>query len=245
MNELLWEIHSGLPREGPGNDAATEHVASSLPGGPRPRILDIGCGPGMQTLCLARCFDGDIVAVDNHQPYLETLHRRAKAAGLDARIVTVDASMDALPFGDESFDLIWSEGAIYCMGFDAGLAAWRRLLAPDGILVVSELTWLADDAPDEAKRFWDRNYPAMRNVAENVEAVTNAGYRLMSTYVLPAAAWFTDYYDPLERRLDDLCLKYASDDGARGALAGEREEISLFRRFGNAYGYVFYAMQRP
>jgi SAM-dependent methyltransferase len=195
-------------------------------------------------MCLVRALDCSVTAVDNHQPFLDTLDRDAKLAGLDARITTVNASMDALPFDDESFDIIWSEGAIYIMGFDAGLAAWRRLLAPHGILVVSELTRLSEGVPEEPKRFWERNYPAMRNVAENVEAVGKAGYKPLSTYVLPKGAWFAHYYDPLELRIGELSEKYEHDEAARASLAGAREEISLFRRFGDTYGYVFYAMRR-
>jgi cyclopropane fatty-acyl-phospholipid synthase-like methyltransferase len=147
--ELFWEIYSELPREGPGDDESTLHVLASIPRIRTPRVLDIGCGPGMQTLCLARALDSNVTAVDNHQPFLDRLDRDAKSAGLDARITTINASMDALPFDDESFDIVWSEGAIYCMGFDAGLEAWRRLLAPNGVLVVSELTWLTENAPEE------------------------------------------------------------------------------------------------
>jgi ubiquinone/menaquinone biosynthesis C-methylase UbiE len=242
--DLFWEIYSGLPREGPGDDESTQRVLASISTIRNPRVLDIGCGPGMQTLCLARALDCSVTAVDNHQPFLDRLDRDAKSAGLDARITTVNASMDALPFGDESFDIIWSEGAIYIMGFDAGLAAWRRLLAPDGVLAVSELTWLSESAPEEPKRFWERNYPAMRNIAENVETVTKAGYKALSTFVLPKRAWFTHYYDPLELRIGELSEKYKHDEAARASLAASREEISLFRRYGDTYGYVFYTMRR-
>jgi ubiquinone/menaquinone biosynthesis C-methylase UbiE len=241
---LFWEIYSGLPREGPGDDESTQHVLASIQKIQNPRVLDVGCGPGMQTLCLARALDCNVTAVDNHQPFLDTLDREAKRAGLDARITTVNASMEALPFDDESFDIIWSEGAIYCMGFDAGLEAWRRFLAPRGVLVVSELTWLAENLPGEPKRFWERNYPAMRNIAENVGAVEKAGYKPLSTYVLPKHAWFTHYYDPLELRIDELSEKYKHDAAALASLASPREEISLFRKFGDAYGYVFYTMER-
>ncbi len=52
--ELFFEIHSGLPREGPGDDASTRKAFSMVPSLPAsPLILDIGCGPGMQTLELS------------------------------------------------------------------------------------------------------------------------------------------------------------------------------------------------
>ncbi len=241
---LFWELHAGLPREGPGDDEATKHVLSLIPKMDTPRILDIGCGPGMQTLCLARCTDGDIVAVDNHQPFLETLARAVIVAGLAARVATVNASMDALPFGDESFDLIWSEGAIYCMGFESGLVAWRRFLVPRGVLVVSELTWLSRNVPAEPRRFWNEHYPAMLSIDENAALVKKSGYNLLSTYLLPDTAWLKDYYDPLERRIAELCQKYKETEKALSFLSAELGEIALYRQFREIYGYVFYVMQR-
>jgi SAM-dependent methyltransferase len=198
----------------------------------------------MQTLCLARCLAGNIVAVDNHQPYLDVLAEHASAEQLESRVETLNASMDALPLHDGTFDLIWSEGAIYCMGFERGLKLWRRLLTADGILVVSELTWLSSNPPEEARRFWKRNYPAMENLEGNTKLVAGSGYELLATYLLPSKAWFPDYYDPLERRIDLLGEKYAHDPALLAELNAAREEIDLFRRYHDVYGYVFYAMQR-
>ena len=242
--KLLWELHSGLPREGPGSDEATKRVLSLLPQRRFTRILDVGCGPGMQTLCLARCLAGNIVAVDNHQPYLDVLASNAKAEHFESRVETLNASMDALPFDDGTFDLIWSEGAIYCMGFEQGLNLWRRLLTANGIVVVSELTWLSSNLPEEARRFWKRNYPAMESLEGNTKLVAGSGYELLATYLLPSKAWFRDYYDPLERRIDLLSEKYGRDAALLAELNAAREEIDLFRRYHNVYGYVFYAMQR-
>jgi SAM-dependent methyltransferase len=242
--KLLWELHSGLPREGPGSDEATKHVLSLLPQRRFSRILDVGCGPGMQTLCLARSLDGSIVAIDNHQPYLDVLAKHAKAEHFESRVETRNASMDALALDDGTFDLIWSEGAIYCTGFERGLKLWRRLLTANGVVVVSELTWLSSDPPEEPRRFWERNYPAMQHLEKNAKLVADSGYDLLATYRLPPKAWFPDYYDPLERRIDLLCEKYAHDVALLAELNAQREEIDLYRRYHNAYGYVFYAMQR-
>jgi ubiquinone/menaquinone biosynthesis C-methylase UbiE len=76
---IFWEIHSGLPREGPGDNASIRRaflMAAELPAAPR--ILDVGCGPGMQTLELAKISGGQITAVDIHQPFLDELQRRAR-----------------------------------------------------------------------------------------------------------------------------------------------------------------------
>ena len=45
--EALFTLHSGIPREGPGNDAATREASWRLsPPAPEPHIFDLGCTPG-------------------------------------------------------------------------------------------------------------------------------------------------------------------------------------------------------
>ena len=87
--DVFFEIHNGLPQEAPGSQSSTMRALSLVPSLPaRPRILDVGCGPGRQTLILARETGGEITAVDNHQPYLDELLTRAKKQGFDERIAT-------------------------------------------------------------------------------------------------------------------------------------------------------------
>jgi SAM-dependent methyltransferase len=241
---LLWELHFDLPREGPGDDEATEHVLSLLPKRPYARILDAGCGPGMQTLCLARCLGGDITAIDTHQPFLDELERRARAEHVEHRIHTQNVPMQSLPFSESAFDLIWSEGAISCIGFERGLKLWRRFLTDDGIVVVSELSWLRTAATTDARQFWEQHYPDMSDIDGNLQRVSDAGYNPLTTYVLPPEAWWRNDYDPLERRINLLVEKYRGDEAALAELEAAREEIELFRRSYDSYGYVFYAMER-
>ena len=164
LPEIFWEIHSKLPREGPGDDASTRKAFSMLTDLPNaPCILDVGCGPGMQTLELARVTDGSITALDTHQPFLDELATRAKKAGVRERIPTVRGSMFAMPFLSESFDLIWSEGAIYFMGLHKALTQWKPLLRARGYIVGTEPCWLKKDIPDELRAFW-RAYPRMTTV---------------------------------------------------------------------------------
>jgi SAM-dependent methyltransferase len=243
---MFFELHTGLPREGPGDDASTERalrLLSYLPA--RPEILDVGCGPGAQTLVLARATGGTVTAVDVHQPFLNELMQRAGAAGLTGNIRPLRASMDALPFEPESFDLVWSEGAIYIMGFEHGLRAWRPLVRHGGYVVVSELSWLVEDPPARAREFWNEAYSAMQSVAGNRAVVERCGYERVADFVLPKSAWLDSYYTPLARRMDTLEHDHANDPATLQFLAGERREIDLFQAHGDTYGYVFYLMRRP
>jgi len=137
-DKLFWSVHRDLPREAPGDDAATQRAFSMLGDLPdRPEILDFGCGPGAQTLALAQASQAHITAVDTHQPFLDDLTRRASLTGVADRIVPIKMTMFDLAF-DQPFDVLWSEGAIYIIGFEAGLKAWRPLLKPGGYVAVTE-----------------------------------------------------------------------------------------------------------
>ena len=245
MVSLFWELHSGLPREGPGCDEATGEALESITGLPAaPRILDVGCGPGMQTLLLARETRGSVTAVDTHQPFLDELSRRAKRAGLADRIQTVNAPMQLLDFPDGTFDLVWSEGAIYIMGFAEGLRAWKRLLKPNGAIAVTELSWMGSSIPDEAKRFWEERYPAMTDVDGNLRILASAGYSLISHFILPEHAWWDQYYEPLEKRIRKMKTEYKDRGEAIELLDDEQKAIDLYRRFSASFGYVFYIARR-
>lgn len=242
--DIFFDIHKDLPREGPGDSASTLRAFSllkDLP--PSPPILDIGCGPGMQTLDLARATDGKIIAVDTHQPFLDQLQQRAQAEGLAGRISMLNQSMFALEFEKQSFDLLWSEGAIYIIGFETGLRAWRPLIKPGGYVAVTEISWLKPNPPEEVYSYWTAEYPGMRGVAENLKSVRAAGYRVIDHFTLPPSSWWTDYYTPIEARLPGLREKYQGNAEAKEWLDATQKECDIYRKYSDWYGYVFYVMQ--
>jgi len=239
-------VHSGLPREGPGSAACTGRaldMAGRLPA--TPRVLDIACGPGMQTMDLARLLPGSrIVALDNHMPFLEEVGRRAEARGVAERIEIVLGDMRSLSFPPASFDLLWCEGAAYMMGLAQALRAWRPMLAPAGRLALSEAVWLRPDAPEAVRRCWSDDYPAMGDIASRRAIVAECGYRLLGDFVLPPQAWWDDYYTPMQARLRQLAPRYAENAAPTAVLRACQEEIDAHARFSDWYGYVFLVMSK-
>ncbi|MBD3306243.1 methyltransferase domain-containing protein [candidate division KSB3 bacterium] len=246
MMEIFLEIHQDMPRQGPGNFDATRRafaMLADLP--PRPTILDIGCGPGKQTLELSQLTEGRIVAIDMHQPYLDTLAENARRAGVTERIEVVQRDMHALEVEAETYDLIWAEGSIYLIGFAQGLRTWKPFLKPGGYLAATELTWLNPNAPAEVKAFWEEEYPAMQTREHNLRIIQEAGYTLVGHFPLPESAWWEDYYTPLEQRLTAFRKQYADDSDAQTVIDAEQTEIDMYRNYADYYGYVFYVIQKP
>jgi SAM-dependent methyltransferase len=241
LTQILLDVQSGLPRQGPGDEASTLRalaLCTELP--PAPQVLDIGCGPGMQTLVLARALDGHIYAGDLVQAYLDQLAASAEAAGLRDRIGQLQLDMADLPFGRDTFDLIWSEGAAYILGIEEAFTQWKDPLRPRGYLAVTQLVWLTDDRPAEAVEFWADEYPDMTDVPATLAVIENAGYEVVGHFTLPDAAWWEHYYTPLEAKLPALREKYAGNEEALAIIASSAAEIDVRRRFGQTYGYEFF-----
>ncbi len=241
--KLFMEIHSDMPRQGPGCTEATRRAFENIPDIPQGvRVLDIGCGPGAQTLDLARLvepFNGEVIAVDLYEQYLDEARQATEQSGLQ-NITFQKADMTDLPFDDASFDIIWSEGAIYNMGFENGLRDWKRRLKPGGAIAVTEISWLKDDIPETAHEFWAEGYPAMQTVEGNLEIIDRCGYRILDHFTLPENAWLDNYYNPLEKRFP----LFKDRDGSDELIAMETAEIELYRNYSNYYGYEFYILQQ-
>jgi serine/threonine-protein kinase HipA len=247
VEDINWDaffaLHHNLPREGPGSDAMTEQVARSLPPLPAGAVLDIGCGPGRQTLVLARVLGHSVIAIDTHRPFLDRLDAAAEAAGLSTLIETRQQSLFTLPDEPDGVALIWAEGSIYVPGFAEGLRLWRRLLVPGGLIMASDAVWLTDDPPAEARRFWeeDEGLTLVTREARCREAEAE-GFEVLGAHTLPSAAWWDDYYAPLSARAAEL--RVSADPAMIPVLDANDREIDTWRRFGDSYGYVYFVLRK-
>ncbi len=247
LSEFFYQVFEFLPRQGPGCTGATEKAFSYLPPLPSDaEILDVGCGSGTQTRDLATLTGGTITAVDNHQPFLDNLMKRAaEETGMKDRIKTVCASMDALPFGKGQFDLIWSEGAIFIIGFENGLKTWKPFLKKGGFMVISDADWFEPNPPKELMQWWEKEGYVPAPEDEMKERVKQAGLRLLATYRLPEAGWWDNYYVPMLARIAELRKTHGTVPENAAILDSLEEETEMYRKYKRYYGYTFFIMQNP
>ena len=238
---LLADLHRAGLRQGPGSPDVTRRamVLAGLDGSRPLEIADIGCGTGAASLELARMLDARITAVDFLPSFLDVLRQRAQAQGL-GRIITLEASMDALPCTDASWDVIWSEGAVYNMGFEAGIAAWKRFLKPGGKLVLSEITWTTAARPQTITDYWTAQYPEIDTASAKLAVLERHGYRPEGYFLLPFCCWQEHYYGPLRERFPAFLDRHGHSPQAAAIVAAEEEEMALYQRYGQFYSYGMY-----
>jgi SAM-dependent methyltransferase len=244
--KLLVDLHIEADRQGPGGDAETQRAIelSGLRNRHGLKIADVGCGTGASTLVLARELDAGIIAIDFLPEFLAVLEERAMQAGVGERITTVKASMDSLPLTAGTLDAIWSEGAIYNIGFEKGVQDWRRFLKPGGILAVSELTWLTNSRPAELELHWRSQYAEVDTASSKMAVLERNGYTPLGYFVLPERCWLDAYYRPMQRRFATFLKAHDSSDSAKAIVAAEEREMHLYERYRRHVGYGYFVAQR-
>lgn len=243
--EIFFEVFLALPRQGPGNRACAAkafELCRDLPSSLA--VLDVGCGVGGQTLYLAEYTSGHIIALDSHAPCIERLKTTVADRGLAHRVQPLvgDMAHSDLPAG--SFDLIWSEGALYNIGIEKALAVCHRLLRPHGYLAFTDAVWQKENPPDEVKQLfladsWTIDWPN-----RNIALIEKNGFSLLGHFTLPDEAWWGDFYTPMERRIQELRSKYSGDTEALDILSQLAEEPQMHRKYSDYYAYEFFVARK-
>lgn len=138
--------------------ALRSHVASAIePAAPDFSLLDAGCGTGGMLKVIRQKFPGaDLTGIDRSNHAVELTAARETGAKLSV------ASVEDLPFPENSFDVVISLDVLTAIGLDDSLAMheFHRVLRPGGrlILNLAALEFLkgAHDAAVDADRRYNR-----------------------------------------------------------------------------------------
>lgn len=238
----LIELHSGLDRQGPGDEEFSQFIIAQIPElPPSPRIADLGCGAGAGTLILAEKFRSNIKAVDFSREFLDQLLTRARQKGLQDFIQIIEGDIGNLDWPPETVDLIWSEGAAYTITFQGALEAWRPLLTLNGVAVISEMNYFSVDVSQEVRQFMKNAYPEIKTESENADLINTSGFEVLGVHRLPTRAWWDNYYDPLREKISDT--GHVDDPVMQAVIRESLEEMEFFKQHEQEYGYTYYIMR--
>ena len=242
---LICEFFSHMERQGPGSPEVTLKALSFINNlNDQSCIADIGCGTGGQTMVLAQHAPGQITGLDLFPGFIDIFNRNARQLGLQDRVKGIVGSMDNLPFQNEELDLIWSEGAIYNIGFERGLNEWRKYLKTGGYIAVSESSWFTDERPAEINDFWMDAYPEMDTLPNQVAKIYKAGYLPVATFILPENCWTEHYFAPKIKAQEIFLNKYAGNGAAEEFSWLQSNEEELYSKYKEFYGYVFFIAKK-
>ena len=194
-----------------------------LPKLDKPRILDIGCGSGVPTMELARLGQGEVIGIDIDQPALDKLAKKIREAGFSNRVQAVNCSILDMAFPDESFDIVWSEGSIFVIGFKRGIQEWKRFLKPNGFMVIHD---------------------EKGNVEEKLEQISRCGYKLLGHFILSEDTWWTEYFAPLEKLIAKSQTSYTHDPHTLEELNQAQRELEMFKHNPERNSSVCFVIQK-
>jgi len=229
--------YENLDRLSPGSVETTLKVIDriGLRGSDDLNILDIGCGVGQSTLLLAGCFENaEVEAVDLFRHYLAVLDEKIAENNLEDRVFTYQMDMRDLDFANGEFDIVYAEASIEIIGFKKGLKEWKRLLKPNGHLIVSDISWICEPSK-ESKRFWKDVYAEVDTIENKISQIKDEGYEFIDHVIVPKEDW-ESFHKQLEANLNKL----SGDKSAKDFVGQLRKEINVYRQNSDDYSYVFY-----
>jgi SAM-dependent methyltransferase len=148
MSDVVTEINSRLRTVWSGGnwDAVSELISDTGPklldrlGDLEGRdLLDVGTGSGGTVAIPAAQRGARVVGSDITPEWFDAARHRAEAAGVE--VEWVEANVEALPFEDESFDVVTSTfGHMFAPRHAVAAAEMSRVLRPGGVIATT--TWI-------------------------------------------------------------------------------------------------------
>lgn len=84
----------------------------------------------------------------------------------------------------------------------------------------------------------------MGTVPDALHAIGKTGLTLVGHFTLPDAAWWDDFYTPMQRRIEELRRRYLGDAEALAVLDQLAQAPEMHRRHSDHYAYEFFIAQR-
>ncbi len=111
-------------------------------------------------------------------------------------------------------------------------------------MVVTEITWLADDIPEEIKNHWDKEYSEIDTSENKIKILKGNGFKMIEYLVLPEYCWTNEYYNPLEKSFNDFLKRNNNNEEAKMIVEENRKEIELYKKYKDYFSYGIYISKK-
>ena len=237
----FYSAYINLDRLSPGSQQTTLRAIENVDFDTNDElnILDIACGVGSSTILLADYFkNSNVEAFDLFSHYINSLEEKIVCNNLENRVFGYCMDMMDPDFANEEFDIVFCESSIEIIGFGKGLREWKRLLRPNGYMIVSDVSWLRNPSSQSLK-FWKDTYGEVDTIENKISQIEDEGFKFIDYVVVPKEDW-RNFHDKLEKNLNAL-----NGDKSAGKFVKQlRKEIEIYRKNSDDYSYVFYIMKK-
>jgi SAM-dependent methyltransferase len=145
----------------PGGRASTDQLLDWAAITANDRVLDVGCGVGTTALRIARTTGASVVAADLAPLMLDRTRRNVGAAGAAGQVRVDEADILALPYADDSFDVVIAEAVTMFVDRQRAAKELARVCRPGGRVLATEFFWRRPPTPEARQVFLGEVCPGL------------------------------------------------------------------------------------
>lgn len=146
----------------PGGRKSTDALLAKAGISADDRVLDVGCGVGTTAIEVTRRFGAVVVAADIAPMMLERAGANVAAAGLTGSITVEPGDIVALPYPDDTFDVVIAEAVTMFVDRERAAAELTRVAKPGGRVLATEFCWRERPTEEAREIFLGQVCPGMQ-----------------------------------------------------------------------------------
>ena len=161
----------------PGGRASTEALLKRAEITGTSCVLDVGCGVGTTAIEIAARHRAEVTAVDIAPLMLERANANVRAAGAGDRVTVEEGDILAMPYADDSFDVVIAEAVTMFVDRERAASELTRVCRPGGRVLATEFLWREPPTTEAREVFLGQVCPGLQfdTLADWVRIYTNAG----------------------------------------------------------------------
>jgi SAM-dependent methyltransferase len=171
----------------PGGRVSTRALLARAGITPASRVLDVGCGVATTAIDIGRRHGAQVTAVDIAPLMLERAEANVRAAKMTSKVTVQAGDICALPFDDDSFDVVIAEAVTMFVDRRRAARELARVCAPGGQVLATEFCWRSPPPAQACQVFLGQVCPGMvfDTIEDWIEIYSSAGLIEVQTQTGP------------------------------------------------------------